>query len=204
MLSLIKIRVKYIIRKPCLLFWTYLFIPIIILIVAIVVIKNKKKKDLKSFESIIFPEETKFFNENEDYIFIREYINLTGFQVEDEKDCNTISSLLTEYDLCNPKCPICTEKESNFDNFTMNIISIKKKKGKYNVELTSRNTNIGLFESFYLFTKDDLSQDTITDPYYLGNFGDDSIYEQKSKYYIYFQLQSLISRILIKLEGKTI
>ena len=203
MLSLIKIRVKYIIRKPCLLFWTYLFIPIIILIVAIVVIKNKKKKDLKSFESIIFPEETKFFNENEDYISIREYIDFTGFQVEDEKDCNTISSLLTEYDLCNPKCPICTEKESNFDNFTMNIISIKKKKGKYNVELTSRNTNIGLFESFYLFTKDDLSQDTITDPYYLGNFGDDSIYEQKSKYYIYFQLQSLISRILIKLEGKT-
>ena len=63
MLSLIKIRVKYIIRNPCLLFWTYLFLPIIITIVAIVTISKKKKLDMKTFESVILPGDPKKFFE---------------------------------------------------------------------------------------------------------------------------------------------
>ena len=198
MLSLIKIRVKYIIRKPCLLFWTYLFLPIIILIAAIVTINNKKKKTLTSFESSILPYQKTFFNEIEEYPNINFYLNFTGFLVDEEKDCNTINSILSEFDICQEQCPICTEKESSFDNYTVNIIKIKKKKGKYNVELTSRNTGVGL-DFLVLFEKDDLSQDTITDPYYVKNNSNFSAFE---KFDIFFELQSLISRIIIKLEGK--
>ena len=153
MLSLIKIRVKYIIRKPCLLFWTYLFIPIIILIAALISIKNKKKRDLQSFESAIFPDQKIFFNGGEEYSNIKDYLQFTGFLVDDIKDCEAINSLLTEYNICQEKCPICTDKESSFDNFTLNIIEIEKKKGKYNVELTSRNTNIGFDYLFFFIPK---------------------------------------------------
>ena len=72
MLSLIKIRVKYIIRNPCLLFWTYLFLPIIITIVAIVTISKKKKLDMKTFESVILPgDPKKFFEQNKKLMEIK-------------------------------------------------------------------------------------------------------------------------------------
>ena len=121
MLSLIKIRVKYIIRKPCLLFWTYLFLPIIILIAAIVTIKNKKKQTLTSFESFILPYQKTFFNEIEEYPNIKEYLNFTGFLVDEENDCNVINSILLEFDLCQEQCPICTLKESSFTNYIFTI-----------------------------------------------------------------------------------
>ena len=200
MLSLIKIRFKYIVRKPCLLFWTYLFIPIIILIASIITIKNKKKKTLKSFESAVLGEQRIFFKENEEYSNIKEYLIYTGFLVDNEEDCEKINSLLQEYNICQGNCPICTEKESTFDNYTINIIEINKKKGKYNVELTSRFTNIGL-DYFVLFEQDDLSQDIIADPYYVENY---NITIFPSKLDIFFELQSFISRILIKLDGKNL
>ena len=198
MLSLIKIRIKYIIRKPCLLFWTYLFIPIIILIAAVITIKNKKNQTLKSFQSAILDEQRIFFKENEEYSNIKEYLYFTGFLVDNENDCEKINSVLEEYNLCEDKCPICTEKENTFDNYTLNIIEINKKKGKYNVELTSRFTNIGL-DFFVLFEQDDLSQDIITDPFSVENYDKTEFPNRVDKF---FELQSLISRILIKLEGK--
>ena len=204
MLLLIKIRVKYIIRKPCLLFWTYLFIPIIIFIAALISLKNKKKRSLQSFESAIFPDQKIFFKEGEEYLNIKDYLNFTGFLVDDKKYCEVINSLLREHDICHEECPICTEKESSFNNFTLNIIQIEKKKGKYNVELTSRNTNIGFDYLYFLFQKDDLSQDIITDPYYINDNYSNDISDEIlfSKIDIFFELQSLIARILIKLEGK--
>ena len=44
MLSLISIRVKYLIRHPCLLFWSYLFIPSLILLIAIFSILDGKDR----------------------------------------------------------------------------------------------------------------------------------------------------------------
>ena len=200
MLSLIKIRVKYIIRNPCLLFWTYLFLPIIILIAALVSIKNKDKYSLKSFNSFILQDQKTFFKEGQEYLNILIYLNYTGFLVDEEKSCDAIKSILSDYGICQERCPICTEKESNFDNYTLNIIKIKKKKGKYNVDLTSRFTNLG-YESFlFYFDKPDLSQDTNADPYYVSEmYKEDEI---NFKFDKFFELQSLISRILIKLEGK--
>ena len=154
MLSLIKIRVKYIIRNPCLLFWTYLFLPIIITIVAIVTISKKKKLDMKTFESVILPGDPKKFFEQkkeDEYQNIKPYLSFTCFLVEDAKYCDTIKPLLNEYDIAevDSLSPLCTDKESNFNNYTLNIINIKKKKGKYTVDLTSRNTEMSYFGLFF-------------------------------------------------------
>ena len=61
MLSLVKIRIKYIIRKPCLLFWTYILIPVIILIAAIVVINNKSPHTLEKYEKDVLQNYEKDF-----------------------------------------------------------------------------------------------------------------------------------------------
>ena len=206
MLSLIKIRVKYIIRNPCLLFWTYLFLPIIITIVAIVTISKKKKLDMKTFESVILPGDPKKFFEQkkeDEYQNIKPYLSFTCFLVEDAKYCDTIKPLLNEYDIAevDSLSPLCTDKESNFNNYTLNIINIKKKKGKYNVDLTSRNTEMSYFGLFF-FQKDDLSQDVMTDPYYIEKINDTEFDTLHPQINIYFELQSLVARILIALEGK--
>ena len=169
MLSLIKIRVKYILRKPCLLFWTYLFLPIIILIAAIVVISKKDEKTLKSFNPFIFNKRRKFFDDNgQEYADIKDGLSGTTFLVDNENYCNTIINLLNQYGIYEDECPLCTGRESNINNHTINIIKLEKKNGKYKVELTSRIPN---YEYFYLYDKmfykkQDLSQNIIIDPYY--------------------------------------
>ena len=208
MLSLIKIRVKYIIRNPCLLFWTYLFLPIIITIVAIVTISKKKKLDMKTFESVILPGDPKKFFEQkkeDEYQNIKPYLPFTCFLVDDAKYCDTIKPLLNEYDITevDSLSPLCTDKESNFNNYTLNIINIKKKKGKYTVDLTSRNTEMSYFGfGLFFFQKDDLSQDVMTDPYYIEKINDTEFDTLHPQINIYFELQSLVARILIALEGK--
>ena len=206
MLSLIKIRVKYIIRNPCLLFWTYLFLPIIITIVAIVTISKKKKLDMKTFESVILPGDPKKFFEQkkeDEYQNIKPYLPFTCFLVDDAKYCDTIKPLLNEYDIAevDSLSPLCTDKESNFNNYTLNIINIKKKKGEYTVDLTSRNTEMSYFGLFF-FQKDDLSQDVMTDPYYIEKINDTEFDTLHPQINMYFELQSLVARILIALEGK--
>ena len=210
MLSLIKIRVKYIIRKPCLLFWTYLFLPIIILIAAIVVISKKEEKTLKSFNPFIFNKRRKFFDDNgQEYADIKDGLSGTTFLVDNENYCNTIIDLLTQYGIYEDECPLCTGRESNINNHTINIIKLEKKNGKYKVELTSRIPN---YEYFYLYDKmfykkQDLSQNIIIDPYYTIEEQDwmndyDYNSELPSELNIFIELQSFIARILIKLEGK--
>ena len=199
MLSLIKIRVKYIIRNPCLLFWSYLFIPILILIASIFIISDKKKYDIKSFESVTL-DTLKFFEENQSYLNIKNELNYTGFLVDDKGYCNVINRTLKDFNLCmNDLCPICTKRESDFNNYTENIIKIEKDDGKYDIELTSRQTNIFLDKTFFLFEKDDLDQNLIVDPYTIKNISNIAI--THSHFNKFFELQSLIARILIRLNG---
>ena len=91
MLSLIKIRIKYVIRHPCLLFWTYIFLPILTLIGAIYSIKVKEKETLETFDPILFSGKQIFFKEKEDeYSRIKSKLNFTGFLVQNLKYCEGI------------------------------------------------------------------------------------------------------------------
>ena len=131
MLSLLRIRMKYLIRKPCILFWAYLFIPIIILFVGVIFLVFKEKKPLLKYQFNPIPEQKEFFVNNEPYIYIKKYLPFTGFLVPDKENCNIIKNILNEHGLCNStSCPICTNKESDFNNNTQNMIEIVKNGGK--------------------------------------------------------------------------
>ena len=202
MLSLIKIRVKYVIRKPCLLFWTYLFLPIFITIGGLIAISNKEPLELKRYNAQILEGTKQFFNTTGDtYGNIKSKLRYTGFLVNEQKDCSMIENVLNEFNLCSPNCSKCEEEESKFNNYTFNIIKIEKDDKKYTVDLTSRNTLVSLVDQSdqYLFKKDDLSQDLIIDPYYVSKQQRQAIPYQ---FETFFDLESLIARIIIRLEGK--
>ena len=198
MLSLIKIRVKYIIRKPCLLFWTYLFLPIIITIAGFISMSNKKALELKKYRTHFFNETKQFFNNGDNYDYIKSELQYTGFLVNEKEDCNVIKAVLNEFNLMFSEFPKCEEAESKFDNYTLNIIKIDKDDGKYTVDLTSRDTFVGVHDKF-LFDKEDLNQDLIIDPYYVSKQQQQAIPYQ---FETFFDLESLIARIIIRLEGK--
>ena len=89
MLALIRIRVKYIIRHPCLLFWSYLFLPIVIIIAAIVIITKKDSYSLKTSNSVSLIK-SEFFQEAQGYPNIKRDFNFTGFLVDNKADCDKI------------------------------------------------------------------------------------------------------------------
>ena len=63
MFSLISIRVKYLIRHPCLLFWSYLFLPLVIIAFGIYSVLNKEQNIyFKARENPYNISELQFFN----------------------------------------------------------------------------------------------------------------------------------------------
>ena len=199
MLALIRIRVKYIIRHPCLLFWSYLFLPIVIIIAAIVIITKKDSYSLKTSNSVSLIK-SEFFQEAQGYPNIKRDFNFTGFLVDNKADCDKITKVLEDFDLCTYQCPKCTDTESNFDNYTLNIIKIEKKNGKYDIELTSRQTSIWLNVTRFLFVENDLAQDIIIDPYTNEDYNNSS--KKMIQFGKFFELESIIARILLNLKGE--
>ena len=219
MLSLVKIRIKYIIRKPCLLFWTYILIPGAILVAAIIVINNKSSHNLEKYEKDILGNyEKDFLNVNYDNLIELQYLNFTSFIVDKEENCDKVKKVLTDNGLPIPNdyssFSICNTLEKNLSNLTFNIIKITKEDDKYKANLKCRGGNDTEFAYIYLVTnktkksmndfimykEDDLKQDLVTDAFYVHkrNVSDTTI-----KFDLYFELQSLIAKIIIELEGKS-
>lgn len=184
MLSLVKIRIKYIFRKPCLLFWTYILIPVIILIAAIVVINNKSPHTLEKYEKDVLQNyEKDFLNINYDNLKKFQYLNFTSFIVDEEENCKSVEKVLKDNNLPIPKdydsFYICNTTESNISNLTFNIIKITKEDGKYKANLKCRGGNISEFnhiyynktkknmDDFIIYKTDDLEQDIVTDAFYV-------------------------------------
>ena len=219
MLSLVKIRIKYIIRKPCLLFWTYILIPGAILVAAIIVINNKSSHNLEKYEKDILGNyEKDFLNVNYDNLIELQYLNFTSFIVDKEENCDKVKKVLTDNGLPIPNdyssFSICNTLEKNLSNLTFNIIKITKEDDKYKANLKCRGGNDTEFAFIYLvsnktnksmndfimYKEDDLKQDLVTDAFYVHkrNVSDTTI-----KFDLYFELQSLIAKIIIELEGKS-
>ena len=201
MQTLLNIRLKYIVRRPCLFFWVFLFIPIIIAIVFSSLFAAKKKVSEEYHESFPLQGNKTFLGDNYDYTYIKSSLSSTGFLVPDKANCDIINALLKEHAICYPNnCPVCSDKESDFEMSVINVIKIEKKSGKYNVELNMDRFN---GKSSIFFAREDLDQDVIVDPYYAKEFnpyGKDT--RIPYQIHTFFELQSLVSRILIKLEGK--
>ena len=236
MLSLVKIRIKYIIRHPCLLFFTYILIPSAVLIAGIYMISDKSKQDLKTFEKVKFNDSMQMNFLNHSYTVLNEshFLDFIGFVADSEETCSKIKSFLDEEGIRinkeeNINYTICSIMESKLDNITANIIKIHKEDDKYRVDLKCGGGNMSEFKRIYsntkffnetikymlrngernfqnlellaIYKKEDLDGAIITDAFYVSN---DSYTNKSKKLTIFFELQTLVSRLLIKLEGKKI
>ena len=206
MLSLLRIRVKYIERHGCLLFWTYLFLPVLTFISAVfLLLKGSLEYETVKKESPIIFQEMEFFKNSSKYS--NSYLNIlpgllrTLIVVEDQNKCKEIQTFLREevYNITF-NCSITT----NTTEKTNNIIKITKKNNKYRIDLETRGENTYSEKPF--FVKNDLNQDTIVNAFYAyipeNQTFPDTI---KEKNIVFFELQSLLSKLLIKVyENKTL
>ena len=144
MLSLISIRVKFLIRNPCLLFWSYLFIPIIILIIGIFLIKFSDEGKIR-FEAKKDPYTiiSKKFSDV-DYSYLSNYFYSTTFLFLEDKGCQKLDDFVNKKininrDESSQINIICTESEAKVSNTSDNVIKIKKKNNKYRIDLLPKN-----------------------------------------------------------------
>ena len=93
MLSLISIRVKYILRHPVLLFFSYLLIPILISIASFFIISdNDKDYDfVKKQSPILIPDNYNFTSDS--YFNLAKFLNFTLFLMDKEIDCKVLKNL---------------------------------------------------------------------------------------------------------------
>ena len=156
MISLIQIRLAYLKRHPCLLFWGYLFLPLIILLFAIYKLNSDKTEYVYQEKRNPDPidQEFLFFDEGNSYFRLYRYWASTVFIVDQIENCDKIRKYFREelyYNNIN-----CSSFESNYTEKTENIIKIQKEGKKYRVYLTTKEKNV---------TKSDdpLNIDTIID-----------------------------------------
>ena len=136
MFSLVKIRIKFIIRHPCLLFWTYIIIPGLILAGAIALLLNKTKPTLQKYEKEALIDSTKEFLENKfENLLDLNYLTFTGFVVNNEDNCKKIEKVYIDNKIPipndYPEYKFCTTLEANLTNITLNVIKIIKENDKY-------------------------------------------------------------------------
>lgn len=208
MKSLINIRIKYILRHHCLLFWTYLFLPILILIAAIALLFQKEKMSpIPEFDSAsLMDNNSKTINFTNPLLNkgllgnFEPYWNGTILVVDkDIKDieCDKVLKFFQE----NANAELnCSNDENGITNETVNIIKINKKDERYRIDITSRfknNTEEKNVEGFQPFFKEeDLDEEKITDLFFTSNVS------KIEKYKLFFDLQSLLSGLLININNK--
>ena len=201
MLPLINIRTKYLIRHPCLLFWSYLFIP---LLISVIIVLNlifgastnltfEPKQPPLTIDTISFKADSPL----DEFKDLNYYWPGTLLVADKQIDCAKINQ--TFYELTSNSLN-CSHSERDSNNLTFNIFNLKKDKDKYKITLTSRDTNISTLYKF--FNRNDLDQNLIIDPFYVKEEYSSKV--NLRKYKLFFQLQALFTKLLIKLNGKDI
>ena len=204
MLSLINIRVKYILRHPVLLFFSYLLIPILIAIASVFLISdNDKDYDfVKKDKPVLIPDINYNLTSNS-YDNLKIFLNYTLFLIDKEIECQIVKEFIDSKFNIPDEFFHCSNFEKDAKNEILNIIKIEKKKKKYRIDLTTRNTNVtdkNETLAFYkFFDENDLDEDKIKDLFYVND--NNYNFYKKYKYEIFFYLQSLLSKLLMKIEG---
>jgi len=191
MITLIKIRRKYLSNHYCAVYWSYFFIPSIILILTIISflkIKIKKYSELNKFEG-------KSFNLNESllsqYIFVFKIYNFS-FISNDEKDKIILQELIKK------DIEWFYQENEEFDQALWSkinkrniIIKINNKNERYKINLIQSDEN-GIFF------------------YFLNTFSYSNLFQppdNNTNYFLFFnefiQLQSLLSQFLIRKKGNS-
>ena len=208
MLSLIAIRSKYIYRHPCLLFWSYMFLPGLIFLLAFSILKmnsnskpfpiQPKVEPYLSGEEYFFTEEFNNTLISRNYSLLKEYLPNMTIITNDESSCKDIIQFVEEETTFTINCSFY---KKNFTNETSHIIKMEKIEGKYKISLIQRQRDSS---SKLMFSSSDLDQDTITNLFYVVNqTRNESVFEDE-RFKIYWELQSFLAKMLIKLNKKEI
>ena len=208
MLALISIRVKYLVRHPCLLFWSYLFLPGSILFIT----RMRKKKIVVPFKNPNYPPipagEDLFFDQLVDgartkrsYETLKYYLPNISIIINDERYCSDIINYTLQETNIKVNCSFYT---NNFTNDTIHVVKIEKIEDKFKIFLTER-----LIEEKtpIMFTKDDLKEDIITDLFFVNNIThNESNYNnfEEERFKRFWELQSFLAKLLLKLNNKEV
>ena len=206
MLPLLSIRIKYLIRNPFLLFWTYLFLPGIIILFVINNIsgdsKDKyifqlKEEPIKLGENIFFNEIDNNNKVKKNYNSIKKFLYKTSFLVNDKNDCSKIKNFIKEEIEILVNCSYY----DNFTNETTHIIKFEEKEKEYKINLNERTLETG---NPLFFEKSDLDQDKIIDLFYVNDKVNNKNKFKEEKFKIFWELQSFLSKLLIKINNKNV
>ena len=195
MLSLVKIRARYLSRHKCVVYFSYFFIPTLIFIsLVITAISNEKLYYIIKDGEKIYGEEVelvKIFDDNEDFSEFQEDFGIVS---ENKEDCYIINNLINK----NKSLSLaCDTKEKDFINDNINYIKIINDNGKYNIELIEVKYHSLFSSSFFYYDK-------FADPFYYENsfsyYYDNETNKKIYKYETFLKLQTLLSQFLIEKE----
>ena len=185
MLTLVKIRARYLSRHPCVVCLTYFLVPIVLIIALLFAVslgvRVRKKRDGDTRKGEIFQKNLDIFNYTSYSIFSKdkEYV----FVMDDITDCSILNKLTSEN-------MVCVRKESDEEAQDKKIIKITNKNGKYDIQIT-------LTEFSYVFGSYIKGNEIYIDPF--NSYND--IRSNDFVYYNYFtnfyELQSLLAKFLI-------
>ena len=170
MLALINIRMKYLKRNPGILFWSYLFLPGLIIFFTFTrkkkysfPLKHIKYPPIPSGEDLFFDKLVKGEKTKRTYESLIYFLPNTSIIINDDSYCNDIVNYTLEETKIKVNCSYFT---NNFTNDTTHIIKIMKIKDKFKISLKEK---LREQTTPLMFQKDDLDQDKITDLFYLNN-----------------------------------
>ena len=206
MLALMNIRVKYLKRNPCLLFWSYLFLPGLILFF----IFTKKKKYSFPLKHIKYPPipsgEDLFFDKlvngeksKRTYESLLSFLPNTSIIINDDSYCDKIVNFTLEETRIKVNCSYFM---NNFTNDTTHIIKIMKIEDKFKISLIERQIDENTKIMLQISNSD---QDKITDLFYLNNIThNESNYNnfEEARFKRFWELESFLSKLLIFLNNK--
>ena len=216
MLSLIKIRSKYVLKHKCSFFFSYIFIPslylffLVILLFSGILKHNDYRKDFidigqKEFKSYHL---SKYNTTTLQYEYLQNNSKIITLLVDNKNDCNSLHNFISKETNISLTCIYDEEDSSNIS------IVFKHKDDKYKFHLLIYSFKMEYQYMKYLNTEQNavlfLDDDMIKNV----NISDDNDtikYNEKSAdkyldslYPIYLQLQSLITKYLINLKNSTL
>ena len=207
MITLISIRSKYLYRHPCLLFWSYMFLPGLIFLFSMGIIKLGRAPPLPIQEKIESYEagENYFFSEEfnntlipRDYKLLKTFLPNMTVIINDQSVCKDIIKFVQDETNMTINCSFY---RNNYTNDTTHIIRMEKKEGKYKISLIERQRQSN---SKLMFASFDLDQDTMTNIFYVANETRNQSAFEDERFKAYWELQSFLAKMLIKLNNKEI
>ena len=207
MKSLIKIRSKYLFRHPCLLFWSYLFLPGIFFLISTYLLRTRelklppkhlKNEPLMAGEDYLFNQMDQDTKKERTYDSIKIFLENTSIIINDESYCQNIIDFIDE--VTNIKVN-CSFYKSTFPNETTHVLKFEKIDNKYKIFLTEI---LRKDDTKVMFEKSDLDQDKILDLFYINNVTHNKSTFKEERFKRFWEMESFLSKLLIKLNKQEI